>query len=271
MKHSKKIDSIEEIKKIQLDVLNTFHNYCIKNSINYSLAYGTLLGAIRHKGYIPWDDDIDICMLREDYEKFERVFPENYYDKYEFYTLKRYEKWNRPYGKLFNNQTIEFEGTKDDVGIGVSIDIFPIDDVPDKDVSYCRFRKKCNYLIKIRTIKAMVWTENRSLLKNLIVLFSHILLIPFSFRFIAILTDFLSKRQNNKGYNHVFHSCDNDTSKLSYPKNIFKEYVDVPFENYVLRAMTGYDDYLRACYGDYMQLPPVDKRTSTHTSHAFWK
>lgn len=271
MEYGKRIESLEEIKKIQVDVLRAFHQFCTEKGINYSLAYGTLLGAIRHKGYIPWDDDIDICMLRADYEKLENLFPENYQDAYGFYTLNRNLKWNRSYGKFFNTKTVEVESSNDNVGIGVSIDIFPIDDVPDTDTSFKKVWRRNRLLIKARTLKAIVWSKERSFLKNLIVAISHFILLPFPLRFLAQSTDCISRYQNNKGFHHVFHSCDNDNPKNSLPKSIFNQYVDVPFEGDVFKAMAGYDTYLRECYGDYMELPPIEKRVSTHTFNVYWK
>lgn len=271
MRYGRKIETVEEIRKIQLDLLKVFHEFCGEKSINYSLAYGTLLGAIRHKGYIPWDDDIDICMLREDYEKLELLFPENYQNTYDFYTLNRSKKWNRSYGKFFNTKTIEIETSNDNVGIGVSIDIFPIDDVPDIDSFLKRVCKRNRFLTRMRTLKAIVWSKERPLLKNLVILASHVTLFPFSARLIAQRIDRYSRSQNNKGYNHVYHSCDSDAIKSSISRVAFRKYIDVPFEGFVLKAMEGYDEYLKTIYGDYLILPPIEQRVSTHSLTAFWK
>ena len=168
-KYGKKIATEEEIKEILLDILLTFHRFCEEHDIRYSLDYGTLLGAIRHKGYIPWDDDIDVCMLRSEYEKLEHEFPKVMGNKYSFYTLNREKKWNRPYGKFYNTRTIENAKANNNVGIGIGIDVFPIDDVPDNPYDFETFRKRRLLLVHAGTIKSIVWSKKRPLLKNLFV------------------------------------------------------------------------------------------------------
>lgn len=99
---------IEELKRIQLEILDNVANFCEKNKINYWLDCGTLLGAIRHKGYIPWDDDIDIGMLREDYERFMKLYnKEN--EQYKFYCIENNKKFDYPHGKVIDTNTILYE------------------------------------------------------------------------------------------------------------------------------------------------------------------
>ena len=101
----------EELKMIQMDVLSAIHHFCLEHEIKYSLGCGSMLGCARHKGYIPWDDDIDIYMLREDYNKLIREFPDIYEEHYKFVTLERDEKWQRAYGKAYDSTTIIKEET----------------------------------------------------------------------------------------------------------------------------------------------------------------
>ena len=268
----KKIESKEELRSIQVDLLNVFHQFCMDHGIGYSLAYGTLLGSIRHQGYIPWDDDIDVCMLRSEYERFEQLFPDSLDDRYSFYTLNRNDKWNRPYGKFFNTRTIEIERARDSVLIGIGIDIFPLDDVPDDPRKFLRFRQSRLRLVQARTIKGISWSGQRKLSDNLIIMLSHLCLLPFPNRFLARVIDKYSRSNNGKGYCHIFRSCDTLVGKNSLLKSLFDSYVDVPFEGHQFKAMRGYHDYLEACYGDdYMQLPPEERRVSSHVFEAYWK
>ena len=125
----KKIET-EELKRIQVDILKDIHEFCSINNIHYSLAYGTLLGAIRHQGYIPWDDDIDIMMLRSDYEKFIHTFPGSF--KHLSICAPELDlNYYAPYANVWDNRTILDEGINnaDHRGktIGIKIDVFPID------------------------------------------------------------------------------------------------------------------------------------------------
>lgn len=270
MLYNRKISSIDEIKLMRLNILQSFHQFCITNNINYSITYGTLIGALRHKGFIPWDDDIDVCMLREDYEKFEDLFPSQN-GKIMFYTLKRNKKWNRPYGKLFDSSTVEIENNAINIGIGVSIDIFPIDEVPDKTYIYIVYNKIRMFLINLMMLKSLIWSSQRSFNKNLIVLISKILLYPFPFRGFAMLIDKYGQLYNNRGNERLMHNCDSVDGDYFITKRLFDKYIDVDFEGHQLKAMRGYDKYLYAIYGDYMQLPPKEERVSHHEFQAYWK
>lgn len=117
----------DELRTIQLDILQNVHDFCMKHDIKYTLAYGTLLGAVRHGGYIPWDDDIDIAMLRSDYEKFLKEYKD---DIYKFTECRLDKDVHIGFGKVEDTRTIVIEGgnTKN---LGVSIDVFPIDDLCD--------------------------------------------------------------------------------------------------------------------------------------------
>lgn len=270
MSYSREITSLDEIKSIRLNILLSFHQFCIANNINYSITYGTLIGALRHKGFIPWDDDVDVCMLRKDYEKFEDLFPSQY-GKLVYYTLKRNRKWNRPYGKLFDNSTVEIENNAINIGIGVSIDVFPIDEVPDKKENYFVYNKIRVFLIDVMMLKSLIWSSQRNFSKNLSVFISKILLYPFPFRGLAKLIDKYGQLYNNRGNERLMHNCDSVDGNYFMNKRLFDEYIDVEFEGYQLRAMRGYDNYLHAIYGDYMQLPSEDKRESHHSFNAYRK
>ena len=113
----------DELRTIQLDILQNVHDFCMKHDIKYTLAYGTLLGAVRHGGYIPWDDDIDIAMLRPDYERFMQEYKN---DIYKFTECRLDKDVHIGFGKVEDTRTIVIEGgnTKN---LGVSIDVFPID------------------------------------------------------------------------------------------------------------------------------------------------
>lgn len=269
----RKINTLEELKKIQLDILLSFHKFCTENNINYSLAAGTLIGAIRHKGFIPWDDDIDVYLLREEYNKLVASYPCLYNGRYKFVSLERDKKWHRAYGKLYDNMTIEVEKTQNVYAdLGVGIDVFPIDDVPDNHDEWCRYEKKRRFLRDIMTLKSLSLLKERSIKNNVIVLLGRLLLFFLPFSLLARLMDRKAQMHNNKGYKHVYENCLGVyNSEKPWLKEDIIEVIDTPFEDNIIKIMKGYDDYLTIIYGDYMKLPPVEKQISHHAFNAFWK
>ena len=121
----KPIADVNEMRKIQMDILLFIHQFCIDNGIQYSLAWGTMLGAIRHKGYIPWDDDIDIMMTRPEYDRFCKLFHDER-SIYKLYDVHTDKKWIYPFAKISDERTIRVEKNALDE-IGINIDVFPID------------------------------------------------------------------------------------------------------------------------------------------------
>ena len=158
---------IQEVKTIQIEVLSAIHSFCEANSIHYSLACGTLLGAVRHEGYIPWDDDIDIYLLRKDYIQLISKFPTCYEEKYELISLERDARWDRSYAKAYDNRTVVEENAYCNVTIGVGIDIYPIDDVPDSESDWKRYDKFRRVIQKAMSIKKMKYKKERGLVKNI--------------------------------------------------------------------------------------------------------
>ena len=268
----KPISTVEEFKQIQIDILLTVDKFCNEHNIKYSLACGTLLGAIRHKGFIPWDDDIDIYLLREDYNKLITAFPSLLGGKYSLNSLERNPLWNRPYAKAFDTRTIEVEAVKSNIpNMGVGIDVFPIDEVPDNETEWKHYEKRRLFLLNCYTLKTLTWRKGRSLAKNIFALCSSVLLFPWSFRKLAEIIDIYCQIHNNKGYHHLAENCLGWPGQHSFKKQDMEQVVDIPFEQYTFKAMTGYDDYLTSTYGDYMQLPPKEKQVSHHVFEAYWK
>ena len=256
--------NLEELKNIQLDLLEKTADFCEKNNIRYYLSGGTLIGAIRHKGYIPWDDDIDIAMPRPDYDKFINTFNHtgNYYQVLDIAIDKTY---GFPFAKVHDTRTFVDELQYNQVPFGVFIDIFPIDGVGSP-----------NQIFQIMKIKKLLHTKKanyfqRTLPKKIINFVGKILLLPFSEYRILKLIDKIARKYpfgttpkagvvvNPYGVREIV-----DTSLFDY--GIKKE-----FEGKMFYVPVGYDMWLRSVFGDYMQLPPEDKRHSPHVSVAYWK
>ncbi len=261
--------SLAEARVIQMTVLDVIHKFCVNNNINYSISCGTLIGAIRHKGYIPWDDDIDIYMLRNDYEMFIKKFPQEM-DEVRVASLETDLKWDRPYANAYNIKTLKIEDANV-YTIGMGLDIFPIDCVPEDDKEWKKYNKKRMLLQNIFTMKQLKLRSQRSWYKNLIVVFARIPLLLFSTRTIALYIDSYIKQYNADETNYVFESCQGISFTQRFYKADFDEYEDVLFEDRIYKAMKGYKRYLTLAYGNYMELPPVEKRKSTHAFKVYWK
>jgi lipopolysaccharide cholinephosphotransferase len=261
----------DELRALQLKVLEVFHNYCIDNGLKYSLACGTLIGAIRHNGYIPWDDDIDVFMMRDDYDRFIKRFPLVYMDSYRLMSFERNKNWCRAYANLYDDRTIKRENkTSDEDIVGINIDVFPIDNVPDGKFMwklYDSFRRLLIYITTAKYIKV----KDHSLFKKTVIVLLKVLFFPFSPYFFTRLVDSYAKLFNKKQTKRVFENVCGIIQKRPFDRNDFSETILYKFESYEFYIMEGYDDYLVNGYGDYMKLPPENKRISHHTSIYYWK
>jgi len=268
---TKGIIEVEELKRIQLDILCYFDKFCRDNSINYSLACGTLLGAVRHKGYIPWDDDIDIYMLRDDYVKFVDLFLGSDNDPYKLNCFPHNKNIDRVYANLYDSRTVMIEGKAQSYELGVFIDIFPLDDVPDEQKDWNRFKKKLFFVSWLRNVKVFEWSTPRGLLKNLSLYVSKFILFPFSLNSVLSYMNSFIQKNNGKGYNHVYqtsYGVENDETLI---KEMFYDLVDYEFEGHKFKGVHDADAYLTTLYGNYMQLPPEENRVAHHLFKAWWK
>ena len=263
---------IEELKDICLDILSAVHTFCEENHIMYSLSCGSLIGAIRHQGYIPWDDDIDIYMLREDYNRFLSLFPEIYKKNYSVISLERSTQWNCPFAKVYDIRTVMEEDKRTEIkGLGIGIDIFPIDNATDDEQCWIKYEKRRRQLIGLYIMKDLQWRKSRSFLKNIFVVLCSFPLLPFSARFFAKIIDNYSQKFNQENSLFYAENCYGHPYNERIPKSDFSHTIDWPFEKHTFKIMNGYDDYLTLFYGDYMQLPPIEERTSHHHFVAYWK
>lgn len=261
-------EELNAIKKIELDILLEVDCVCKQENIDYSLAFGTLLGAVRHKGFIPWDDDIDIMMRRKDYDRFLEVAPQQLKDSFYLVNYKENIDYAHAFSKVMAKNTTMKEVTTDNPNIpqGIWIDVFPIDITPDDEVLR---KKQFEKTMQIR--KALFCISNYTFGKKGIKLLLYRLkkvLYVFSTR------DKLIEQFENlaKAYDapkvsteYVMNLCGNESyEKETFKRDWFENYVDIEFEKHRFKAIKDYDDFLHHMYGDYMMLPPVDKRVPHH-------
>ena len=263
----KKIN-LEESKKIELDILSFVADFCDKNGLKYFLAFGTLLGAIRHKGFIPWDDDIDVWMPRDDYNKLMEIFQNS---ETGFYKLIRPTDKNsyHPFIKIIDNRTIKIENSvKYKNGyLGIDVDIFPLDGQPTTVIEHHKWYKK---LQKHYRIYPYLILDHCRKIKRIIAL-PIIKIISGGKKHILKKTAQLhAKYPYNESEFIGCVECCYDYENYRYRKEWFADAVDVEFENGVFKAPIGYDEVLTQTYGDYMQLPPEEERETHHSNMTFW-
>ncbi|MGN0048190.1 MAG: phosphorylcholine transferase LicD [Bacteroides sp.] len=260
----KQITDLEELKSIQLDVMQCVHDFCVENNIRYFLCGGTLIGAIRHDGYIPWDDDIDIYMPRPDYDKFMELFNQSN-SVYRFVDFNVEEDYNLPFGKVYDTRTIMDEYMYKTESFGVYIDVFPIDGIS----SITGIRKNM-FLRKMLNTKKAKLGKTRSFFRNFIMNLGKLVLLPFSARCIVKQIDKNSRKVRYGLTNKVAVFYGYGTREINDYSNYSKA-IKHKFEDREFYIPIGYDNYLHSVYGDYMQLPPENKRVSHHSYTAWWK
>ena len=264
-----KIINIEELKQIQLEMLVKIDDFCKKNGIKYFLTAGSLIGAVRHRGFIPWDDDIDIMMLRKDYDMFLKSF------NGEFDNLRVNApelNWNfyAPFANVFDIRTkIEKKGqTFCNEDMSVKIDIFPFDNLPQSDIVYYITQKVVLGLNHIMRVKRMAvpWKElpHRYL-------FTKIFMGWFPYSLAQRIIHFIALSNNKSKNSDVFLRTFDITKLMRARIDIFEDSVYVPFEQYFFPIPVLADEFLRIRFGDYMKLPPVEERKPHHNFDAYWK
>ena len=265
--------NIDEIKKIQLDILKNIDKYCRNNDLKYFLAYGSLIGAIRHKGYIPWDDDIDIVMLRSDFEKFIKGF-NKYNDKYMVKYCENDERFPYFFAKVEDKTTKVVENVYYKYELGINVDIFILDNVGD-DVNnaYVLTEKMMPYkkLLKCKNIFPNS-VKKRSFPKNIIVSYMKRKANRYSIAEITKPVVSIGKTYENTESKYVaVICCVSDGYKYVFEKTKFEKTIDLPFEDMMAMVPECYDEILTTWFGDYMKLPPEEQQVTHHDYKAYMK
>lgn len=264
---------LDEQKKVQLDILKYFADFCDKNGLQYYLAYGTLLGAIRHKGYIPWDDDIDVCMPIKDYNKAIELF--NEYSKESLYKLVApSDKISKiSFVKVTDERTVKIETAVNYKNnyIGIDIDVFPLEGAPETKEEFYKWCKKLVGLYTKAVFKARKVKQVRFITTCKTLLLK---LLYFRKRSDYLkMADRLHAEYPYDKADYVGIVCTNcqDSFDSRFKKEWFKDYILVEYEGQMLKAPIGYHEVLTAIYGDYMTPPPPEKRITHHANNVFWK
>lgn len=255
----------KKLKSIQLLILKEFIRVCKKLNLQYFIIAGTLIGAVRHKGFIPWDDDIDVAMKREDYEIFIRKAQKEFSERYFVQTFHSDPAVPFNFCKIRDNETtfVEYSMKNIKINHGVGLDVFPLDYVPENDKALRKFYLKkrilSNIIAKIYTIPNL---NLKYKLKNFV---RKCLFLFFPYRKAVLKRDILYRSVKNSDY--IANFCGIYGQKEICPKWWFDETIELEFEGLVVKAPKEYDLLLHQIYGDYMQLPPIEKRKAHHYAY----
>lgn len=259
--------SIEEAKKIQLEILTYINSFCKKNNIKYFINYGTLLGAVRHEGFIPWDDDIDISMPRKDYIKFIELFKHNN-SKYKLLSLETNEKYYNNFIKIFDSSTkiIDNRNYKT-YESGIFIDIFPMDTFNNIQVINKCYNLESFKLLSFSKRKNINYQDSK--IKDFIRNIFWLLLKPVSPRFFAKKIEKSIKQYYSHNGQYIAFIPSKLKEKEVFKADLFKDFIELPFENLLLPAPKEYHKILIQYYGDYLKLPPKEQQFNVHEYTAY--
>lgn len=266
---------IEELKKIQIEILVAIDQFCQQNSIKYSLSSGSLIGAVRHNGYIPWDDDIDIMMPRADYDRFVSSF-NGVFEHLSLLAPEIDSDFYAPYANVFDNRTLLLENDNGHRGVnlGVKIDVFPIDKVASKLEDYVRDMKMVERLNLIMYVKRLenFWNHKKRLKDFVKIGILKIISCCFPYSYLQRKIKSIAVNESNIDSEYVDNAVFNIYSRkiTRFKKTVMEDYINMPFEGQSFSVVKDYDSVLRKMYGDYMQLPPENQRVPHHNFNAYW-
>ena len=239
-------------------IFDEFKRICEKNKINYSVIGGSMIGAIRHKGFIPWDDDMDVALLRNDYNRFLEACEKDL-DKSRFFL--QHEDNEKNYAFAFCKILLIGTSCLDDFSAGANVrnaiwlDVFPLDNLSDKNLlAYCT--KKVNHLLKNAIwIKGGYGTDDQRKKTSYKVI--RFISFPFKLSWLKKTRRRLITAHNNEHTERLFLS---DYPNIIFKSDWFSDYRCYIFEDEEVQGIFKYHEYLSSQYGDYMKLPPENER-----------
>ena len=259
-------EQFDKLRQKELELLTVFMDVCRQLNLRYFVVEGTLLGAVRHRGFIPWDDDVDVGMLREDYEQFVEKAAPLLPDGFFLQTHQTDPQYAQCYAKLRNNNTAFVETTAKDLNIhhGIYLDIFPFDYYPD-NILRGLYLDGVKLLVRYRVREIYyIPSDSQLSVRNLI---RRMIAFIAKRRFVTV-EDALAFQEK------VFKRCQPSRRYINngspwknrerVDASVFADTQHLTFEGLTVCAPGGYERYLRHVYGDYMQLPPESERIPHH-------
>lgn len=265
-------DTLRKVQIAQLDIAKEIKRVCDENNIKYFLDSGTLIGAVRHGGFIPWDDDMDIGMLREEYEKFLKIAPLKLKSNYFLQTWDNDPAYCFPFAKVRKQGTKYVEAISMDSGAHdeLFVDVLPYDNFPTNVAEQRKIRRKVYCLMNTLLMKCNMtpWNRHKGLAKKMAVRIKYLPhMIESMFRskeslkkdFYAVIT-----ANQDKETGLLFEQYGAAAGTHPVPSDLVSGYIEMKFEDELFKVPIGYDQMLKAIYGDYMKLPPEGQRENRH-------
>ncbi len=263
----------KELREIQIDILKYIDMICRENHIEYFLIGGSLIGAVRHNGFIPWDDDIDIALTRDNYEKLVNILNQNKDSEYLLLDHSKQKDYFYPFAKLVNTKTVMRENNfKSIENYGVHVDVFCYTGLPNQ----ARERKK--FCKKIKSNQRLIFYHNlkkipeRNIMKKIIK------------QIIRYYTNFIGLErilEKNRRLNNQYNIKESKYAISNWPVYLIEHEIQETknlrgienhqFENLTVEIPKNYDMILKTTFGDYMTPPPPEKRVARHDIEAYWK
>lgn len=265
--------TLRKIQLTQLEIAKEIKRVCEENHIQYFLVGGTLIGAIRHKGFIPWDDDLDFGMHRREYERFISIAPVKLNKKYFLQTWHTDEEYGYAFAKVRKIGTIfvEANDSSEKKHQEVYVDVFPYDNLPEKDIGKKRHIKRIRHYRELMRMvnKMTVWRRQPTTIRRIL---KWVTCLPN-----IIESRFVDRKKMIKKYEVEMNRYNDSETELiaqesggvpfgKYPvrAEYIKQKVMLPFEDDEFACPFNYDAFLRDIYGDYLKLPPLEKQKCTH-------
>lgn len=262
------------MNKLQEKILEIFvvvENICTKHNLRYFAIGGTCLGAVRHGGFIPWDDDLDIAMPREDYERFKQIAKNELPSNLKIMDDIETANYTCHFMKVHNIDTtfiekgfIEFPSRY----TGVYVDIMPLDGIPKSDAEKKKYFSKLTNLYRLNYYR--MFKPNFKKVENvtdLVKMMGRVILYPvlnvfphnyFKKKYVEIQQSYSYEDTDELGYTW------SAIKEITFSKKAFDEYVELPFEDTIMRCPRDYDMFLKSLFGDYMRLPPEEAQKPHH-------
>ena len=263
---------LEKHHQILYEILYQFDDFCKENKIRYYLAYGTLLGAVRHHAIIPWDDDVDVMMERSEYERFQKLIITHPPKGYKAYSIYNTPNYYYPFIKFGKEGTLLIEPFPyvPSEGIGINIDVFPIDGCPSSYKEAQDFTTKCmgTILRNLNDLSSVNFWKSKGKRAKLFSIFNRFTFLKKT-RYKVLFKNLYSKYDLKKSVYCSVSQWNWYNGKDVFPVEDFNETEYIQFGSRQLPVPAGYHDILQHCYGDYMTPPEESKRNTTHVNKIY--